>query len=110
MSDKPVAWLHATKGTSHVITDRVKEIWMQVDPKHVENYTAPLVALPSGHVVVPVETLQNAKRYEWLRGHMHIHDRVIGYCVREWRYQGNNHTISALDEELDRAMLLAGGK
>jgi hypothetical protein len=39
---EPVAWLHKDKSTAFVITDRVKQIWLEVDAKHVENYTIPL--------------------------------------------------------------------
>jgi len=44
MSDPrvPVAWLHADHRTAYVITDKVKQVWLQVDPKHVEHYTVPL--------------------------------------------------------------------
>jgi len=44
MSDTrvPVAWLHADHRTAYVITDKVKQVWLQVDPKHVEHYTVPL--------------------------------------------------------------------
>ena len=38
----PVAWLHADHRTAYVITDKVKQVWLQVDPKHVEHYTVPL--------------------------------------------------------------------
>ncbi len=40
-----VAWLHKDKPTSHVITDRVKSLWLKVDPKQVENYTLPLTEI-----------------------------------------------------------------
>lgn len=40
--DQPVAWLHKEHGDAYVISARVKEIWEQVNPKHVENYTVPL--------------------------------------------------------------------
>jgi hypothetical protein len=39
---EPIAWLHRDHVTAYVITDRVKGIWLNVDPKHVENYTIPL--------------------------------------------------------------------
>lgn len=40
----PAAWLHAEHRTAYVITNRVKEIWLGADPKHVEHYTIPLYA------------------------------------------------------------------
>lgn len=42
---KPVAWLHVIHPSAHVITDRVKELWIAAgSPKQVENYTMPLYA------------------------------------------------------------------
>jgi hypothetical protein len=39
---RPVAWLHKDHPTAHVITDKVKRLWLAVRPKHVENYTIPV--------------------------------------------------------------------
>ena len=39
---KPGAWLHCSHPEAYVITDRVKEIWLACNPRHVEHYTIPL--------------------------------------------------------------------
>lgn len=41
-----VAWLHSNHRTAYVITDRVKDVWLRVDPSHVEYYTIPLYEDP----------------------------------------------------------------
>ncbi len=38
----PVAWLHENYPDAYVITNRVKNIWLGCDPKHVEHYTIPI--------------------------------------------------------------------
>jgi hypothetical protein len=58
-----MAWLHAEHGNAYVITDRVKDLWKQVDPRHVENYTVPLYAAP---VATPVAAA--LKDPEWESG------------------------------------------
>jgi hypothetical protein len=58
-----MAWLHAEHGNAYVITDRVKDLWKQVDPRHVDNYTVPLYAAP---VATPVAAA--LKDPEWESG------------------------------------------
>lgn len=38
----PVAWMHSSPGRVDVISDEVKRLWLNVNPRHVERYTIPL--------------------------------------------------------------------
>ena len=43
VSLRPAAWLHKEHGNAYVITDRIKQLWIDAgNPGHVENYTIPL--------------------------------------------------------------------
>jgi len=57
-----IAWLHKNHPDAYCITDAVKNVWLSVDPKTVENYTIPLYAIPDTHCIVPKEPSEAMKQ------------------------------------------------
>lgn len=70
---EPVAWLHDDGKDIHIITDKIKRLWLAAKEIHVEHYNIPLytapVAAPGGvddEAAVDVAlAAYNRAEYEW---------------------------------------------
>jgi len=99
---EPVAWMHATRSDSDVITDKVKHVWGKVAVGSMAAYSIPLYTHPQP---IPDGCKNDAARWNFVMA-------TEPYALNLWNalpkniYQQERH----LNNAIDQAMLAAAPK